>query len=54
MMTVGVTFDHRFMDGYYGGAMAQVFRAYMENPAAFEDPGHPAARELTGLASRQN
>ena len=27
MMTLGVTFDHRFMDGYHGGEMAQIFCA---------------------------
>jgi len=38
MMAIGVTFDHRFMDGYQGGAMAQLFRAYLEDPARFEEP----------------
>jgi len=38
MMTLGVTFDHRFMDGWHGGAMAQLFRAYIEDPARFEEP----------------
>ncbi|HZP40377.1 MAG TPA: 2-oxo acid dehydrogenase subunit E2 [Candidatus Binatia bacterium] len=37
VMTIGVTFDHRFMDGYQGGAMAQLFRAYLEDPARFEE-----------------
>jgi pyruvate dehydrogenase E2 component (dihydrolipoamide acetyltransferase) len=36
VMTLGVTFDHRFMDGYHGGAMAQLFRAYLEDPARFD------------------
>ena len=31
-----MTFDHRFMDGYQGGAMAELFRAYLEDPARFE------------------
>jgi pyruvate dehydrogenase E2 component (dihydrolipoamide acetyltransferase) len=39
MMNLGVTFDHRFMDGYQGGAMAQLFRAYLEDPVRFEEPG---------------
>lgn len=47
MMTVGVTFDHRFMDGYQGGAMAQVFRAYLENPAEFERVAEPVAAAVT-------
>jgi pyruvate dehydrogenase E2 component (dihydrolipoamide acetyltransferase) len=38
VMTLGVTFDHRFMDGWHGGAMAQLFRAYIEDPARFEAP----------------
>jgi len=38
VMTLGVTFDHRFMDGYQGGAMVQLFRAYLEQPARFDEP----------------
>ena len=41
IMTLGVTFDHRFMDGWHGGAMAQLFRAYIEDPARFEEPQTP-------------
>jgi pyruvate dehydrogenase E2 component (dihydrolipoamide acetyltransferase) len=26
MVTIGVTFDHRFMDGFQGGKMLQIFR----------------------------
>ena len=32
MMTLGVTFDHRFMDGYHGGEMARICCEYVENP----------------------
>jgi pyruvate/2-oxoglutarate dehydrogenase complex dihydrolipoamide acyltransferase (E2) component len=32
MMTLGVTFDHRFMDGYHGGEMARICCAFVENP----------------------
>jgi pyruvate dehydrogenase E2 component (dihydrolipoamide acetyltransferase) len=39
MMNLGVTFDHRFMDGWHGGAMVQLFRAYLENPAGFDQLG---------------
>jgi pyruvate dehydrogenase E2 component (dihydrolipoamide acetyltransferase) len=48
MMHVGVTFDHRFMDGWQGGAMAQLFRAYLEDPSRFEEPGvgAPAATAI--------
>jgi pyruvate dehydrogenase E2 component (dihydrolipoamide acetyltransferase) len=34
MLTLGVTFDHRFMDGYQGGRMIRVFRDYMADPSA--------------------
>ena len=36
MMSIGVTFDHRFMDGFQAGKMLQVFRGYLENPTAGE------------------
>jgi pyruvate/2-oxoglutarate dehydrogenase complex dihydrolipoamide acyltransferase (E2) component len=32
MMTLGVTLDHRFMDGYHGGEMARICSEYLENP----------------------
>jgi pyruvate/2-oxoglutarate dehydrogenase complex dihydrolipoamide acyltransferase (E2) component len=32
MMTLGVTLDHRFMDGFHGGAMASTTREFLENP----------------------
>src|SRR5206468_6270701 len=38
MMSMGVTFDHRFMDGFQGGAMARLFRSYLEEPARFDEP----------------
>jgi pyruvate dehydrogenase E2 component (dihydrolipoamide acetyltransferase) len=37
MLTLGVTFDHRFMDGFHGGRMIRVFREYMADPAAAGD-----------------
>src|SRR5262245_5639798 len=36
MLTLGVTFDHRFMDGYQGGKMADLMRAYMSDPEQYE------------------
>jgi pyruvate dehydrogenase E2 component (dihydrolipoamide acetyltransferase) len=36
MLTLGVTFDHRFMDGYQGGKMADLMRAYMSGPEQYE------------------
>jgi pyruvate dehydrogenase E2 component (dihydrolipoamide acetyltransferase) len=36
MMSIGVTFDHRFMDGFQAGKMLQIFRGYLENPTAGE------------------
>jgi len=47
MMNMGVTFDHRFMDGWHGGAMAQLFRAYLEDPARFDAPEAPAVAAVT-------
>ncbi len=41
IMTLGVTFDHRFMDGFQGGAMAQLFRRFLEDPAAFDRTAAP-------------
>jgi len=36
MISIGVTFDHRFMDGFQAGKMLQIFRAYLEDPATHE------------------
>ena len=36
MVTLGVTFDHRFMDGFQGGKMAALMRAYVQDPGAFD------------------
>jgi pyruvate/2-oxoglutarate dehydrogenase complex dihydrolipoamide acyltransferase (E2) component len=47
VMTLGVTFDHRFMDGWHGGAMAQLFRAYLEDPERYESPDGPAVEIAT-------
>jgi pyruvate/2-oxoglutarate dehydrogenase complex dihydrolipoamide acyltransferase (E2) component len=47
MMNIGVTFDHRFMDGWHGGAMVQLFRAYLENPASFDEPAERGALAAT-------
>ena len=52
VMTLGVTFDHRFMDGWHGGAMAQLFRAYIEDPARFESP--QAADLATATSSQRS
>jgi pyruvate/2-oxoglutarate dehydrogenase complex dihydrolipoamide acyltransferase (E2) component len=43
IMSVGVTFDHRFMDGYQGGAMVKLFRAYLDDPASIDEPRRSAA-----------
>jgi pyruvate dehydrogenase E2 component (dihydrolipoamide acetyltransferase) len=47
MMNLGVTFDHRFMDGWHGGAMLQIFRAYLEDPASFDQRAAPAVLAAT-------
>ena len=49
VMTLGVTFDHRFMDGAQGGAMAKIFRAYLEDPAGFEDERPAAGTTATAI-----
>jgi pyruvate dehydrogenase E2 component (dihydrolipoamide acetyltransferase) len=49
MMSLGVTFDHRFMDGWHGGAMAQLFRAYLEDPARFDEPQAPEVVAATPI-----
>jgi len=51
MLTVGVTFDHRFMDGYQGGEMIKIFRGYLEDPAAYE--AAPAHDERTSVNASQ-
>jgi pyruvate dehydrogenase E2 component (dihydrolipoamide acetyltransferase) len=47
MVNLGVTFDHRFMDGFHGGAMLQLFRAYLEDPARFDSPEAPGLAAVT-------
>jgi len=51
MITIGVTFDHRFMDGYHGGKMLQIFRGYLEDPSAHEELERPAARSVVASAT---
>src|SRR5262245_2577364 len=36
MISIGVTFGHRFMDGFQAGKMLQIFRGYLEDPATHE------------------
>lgn len=43
MLTLGVTFDHRFMDGFQGGRMIRLFRAYMADPEAAGETAAPVA-----------
>jgi pyruvate/2-oxoglutarate dehydrogenase complex dihydrolipoamide acyltransferase (E2) component len=50
MMTLGVTFDHRFMDGYHGGEMARICCAYLENP---EQEGVARARAFAVVGGRR-
>jgi pyruvate/2-oxoglutarate dehydrogenase complex dihydrolipoamide acyltransferase (E2) component len=47
MMSIGVTFDHRFMDGFQAGKMLQIFRGYLEDPAGHEGlaPEGPAQEQ---------
>ena len=52
VMTLGVTFDHRFMDGSQGGAMAKLFREYLDDPARFEEL--PASEPMAAIPIRQS
>ena len=52
VMTLGVTFDHRFMDGSQGGAMARLFRDYLDDPARFEEPH--TADEIPAIPIRRS
>jgi pyruvate dehydrogenase E2 component (dihydrolipoamide acetyltransferase) len=36
LITLGVTFDHRFMDGYQAAKMADLMRDYLTDPERFE------------------
>ena len=36
LITLGVTFDHRFMDGYQAGKMADLMRGYLADPERYE------------------
>ncbi len=36
VVTLGVTFDHRFMDGFQGGKMAALMRSFIEDPEAYD------------------
>lgn len=36
MLTLGCTFDHRFLDGYQAGKMVDIIRAYMTDPEQYE------------------
>jgi len=54
VMTLGVTFDHRFMDGFQGGAMAQLFRAFLDDPARFDRMGPDAATRPAAMPSLQS
>ena len=49
MISIGVTFDHRFMDGFQAGKMLQIFRGYLEDPAGHEGlaPEAPARLQTT-------
>ena len=51
VMTLGVTFDHRFMDGSQGGAMAQLFRKYLEDPERVDRSMPEAATRPAAMPS---
>jgi len=49
IVTLGVTFDHRFMDGFQGGEMAKIMRAYLADPERYE--GALPARSAVALGA---
>jgi len=49
MLTLGVTYDHRFMDGWHGGEMARICVDYLKNPDAHD--GVEAAEPLAVAAA---
>ncbi|GAC1522969.1 MAG: hypothetical protein NVS3B10_23070 [Polyangiales bacterium] len=51
VLPIGVTFDHRILDGYQAGVMAKAFRQIMERPReslAAELGAAPGASRATG------
>ena len=36
MVTLGCTFDHRFLDGYQAGKMVDIIKSYMDDPEGYE------------------
>jgi pyruvate/2-oxoglutarate dehydrogenase complex dihydrolipoamide acyltransferase (E2) component len=53
MLTLGVTFDHRFMDGFQGGRMIEIFREYMADPGAAGETAGAADVAGAGLRSHR-
>jgi len=51
LVTLGVTFDHRFMDGYQAGKMADLMRAYLTDPEHYEGKLTPAPPLSIGATS---
>ncbi|MCY1045905.1 2-oxo acid dehydrogenase subunit E2 [Corallococcus sp. bb12-1] len=45
VMSINASFDHRFIDGYHAGVIANTLRELLEHPAEFFDapPGAPAS-----------
>ena len=52
LMSVSVTFDHRFIDGAHAASMARVLRTFMEDPFSHFDPldGIPTPPPITGAS----
>lgn len=51
MMTLGVTYDHRFMDGWHGGEMAKICVEYLKNPDALDAVTAPPAEVIRASAA---
>jgi pyruvate/2-oxoglutarate dehydrogenase complex dihydrolipoamide acyltransferase (E2) component len=54
MVNIGVTFDHRFMDGYQAGRMSEVFRGYLEDPASVDRLAEAEPPRLAIMPSPQS
>ena len=48
LVTLGCTFDHRFLDGYQAGKMVDIIRAYVANPEQYEGRLEPPSPLVIG------
>jgi len=41
VLSLSVTFDHRFIDGFHAAAMSRILKQWMEHPFEHFDPATP-------------